>query len=79
MDQSLNNGGKLDSLTTGARLLTQRLGISPTPRQLDAYEIELLRQSKCELAALAMDQKWVMQIARDLKEEKLSQAKLAQK
>jgi len=26
-----------------------------------------------------MDQKWVMQIARDLKEEKLSQAKLAQK
>jgi hypothetical protein len=53
MEQNLNTGGKLDSLTAGARLLTQRLGISPAPRQLDSYEIGLLQQAKRELAALS--------------------------
>lgn len=54
MEQNLNNGGKLDSLTAGARLLTQRLGISPAPRRLDSYEIGLLQQAKRELAALSL-------------------------
>jgi hypothetical protein len=50
MDQNSKTGGKEDSLTPSTRLLNQRLGISPAPRRLTPYEIELLRQSKQEIA-----------------------------
>jgi hypothetical protein len=50
MEQSLKPGGQLDSVTPSTRLLNQKLGISPAPRMLTASEIELLRQSKKEIA-----------------------------
>lgn len=50
MDKSLNTGGKSDSVTPSTRLLNQRLGISSAPRMLTPYEIELLQQSKREIA-----------------------------
>jgi hypothetical protein len=53
MGPTLKTGGSSDSLTTSTRLLNQKLGISPAPRRLTPYEIELLLASKHELAALA--------------------------
>ena len=52
MDQNLKTGGSDNSLTPSTRLLNQKLGISPAPRDLTPSEIELLRASKQELAAL---------------------------
>ena len=53
MEQNLKTGGLDDSLTPSTRLLNQKLGTSPAPRRLTPSEIELLRSSKHELAALA--------------------------
>ena len=53
MEQNLKTGGSTDSLTPSTHLLNQRLGISPAPRRLTPYEIELLVRSKQELAAQA--------------------------
>jgi len=53
MEQNLNIGGSSDSLTPSTRLLNQKLGISPAPRRLTPSEIELLLQSKRELAEQA--------------------------
>ncbi|MBK6998919.1 MAG: hypothetical protein IPH35_02720 [Rhodoferax sp.] len=52
MEQNLKTGGLDVSLTPSTRLLNQKLGISPAPRDLTPSEIELLRASKHELAAL---------------------------
>jgi len=54
MAQNLKTGGWEDSLTPSTRLLNQKLGTSPAPRRLTPSEIELLLQSKRELAAQAM-------------------------
>jgi hypothetical protein len=53
MEQNLKTGGLLDSLTPSTRLLNQKLGTSPEPRRLTPSEIELLMQSKRELAEQA--------------------------
>ena len=53
MAKNLNIGGSIVSLTASTRLLNQKLGTSPAPRRLTPSEIELLRLSKQELAALA--------------------------
>jgi hypothetical protein len=50
MDKNLKTGGSTASLTPSTRLLNQKLGTSPGPRQLTPFEIELLRQSKQEIA-----------------------------
>ena len=53
MEQNLKTGGLDDSLTPSTRLLNQKLGISPALRRLTPFEIELLLQSKKELAEQA--------------------------
>ncbi|MBI5906991.1 MAG: hypothetical protein HY853_00120 [Burkholderiales bacterium] len=53
MEQNLKPGGSDDSLTPSTRLLNQKLGTSPAPRRLTPSEIELLLQSKRELAEQA--------------------------
>ena len=53
MDQNLKPGGSTDSLTPSTRLLNQKLGTSPELRRLTPSEIELLLQSKKELAEQA--------------------------
>ncbi len=50
MDKNLKRGGSNASLTPSTRLLNQKLGTSPGPRQLTSSEIELLRQCKQEIA-----------------------------
>ena len=50
MDRNLKAGGSIASLTPSTRLLNQKLGTSPGPRRLTPSEIELLRQSKQEIA-----------------------------
>ena len=50
MAQNSNTGGRSDSVTPSTRLLNQKLGTSPEPRRLTPSEIELLRQSKKEIA-----------------------------
>ncbi len=50
MEQNLKTGGLDDSLTPSTRLLNQKLGTSPELRRLTPFEIELLRQSKQEIA-----------------------------
>jgi hypothetical protein len=49
----LKTGGSDNSLTPSTRLLNQKLGTSPAPRRLTPSEIELLLQSKRELAEQA--------------------------
>ncbi|MGH8563273.1 MAG: phosphoribosyltransferase [Gammaproteobacteria bacterium] len=49
--QDLIGGGKTGSVTPSTALLNQKLGTSPAPRMLTPSEIELLRQSKREIAA----------------------------
>jgi hypothetical protein len=53
MEQNLKTGGSDNSLTPSTRLLNQKLGTSPAPRRLTPSEIELLLQSKRELAEQA--------------------------
>lgn len=53
MEQNSKTGGWDDSLTPSMRLLNQKLGNSPAPRRLTSSEIELLLQSKRELAEQA--------------------------
>ena len=53
MELNLKTGGSDDSLTPSTRLLNQKLGISPALRRLTPSEIELLLQSKKELAEQA--------------------------
>ena len=50
METNLKTGGSSDSLTPSTRLLNQQLGTSPEPRRLTPSEIDLLRQSKQEIA-----------------------------
>ncbi len=50
MEQNLKTGGSSISLTPSTRLLNQKLGTSLAPRRLTPSEIELLRQSKQEIA-----------------------------
>ena len=50
MEKNLKTGGSSTSLTASTRLLNQKLGTSPEPRRLTPSEIELLRQSKQEIA-----------------------------
>jgi hypothetical protein len=66
MEQNLKTGGLEDSLTPSTRLLNQKLGTSPAPRRLTPSEIELLRSSKHELAALAFSR---ATLSADLKAE----------
>ena len=47
------NGGGNTSATPSLALLNRRLGTSPAPRMLTPYEIDLLRQSKREMAQVA--------------------------
>lgn len=54
MAENSNTGGNKDSVTPSTRLLNQRLGILSAPRMLTPSEIVLLRQSKQELARLAL-------------------------
>ena len=53
MGQNLNAGGWSNLLTPSTRLLNQKLGTSPELRRLTPSEIELLLQSKRELAEQA--------------------------
>ncbi len=53
MEKNLKTGGLNDSLTPSTRLLNQKRGTSPELRRLTPSEIELLLQSKRELAAQA--------------------------
>ena len=53
MEQNLKTGGSDNSLTPSTRLLNQWLGTLHAPRRLTPSEIELLMQSKRELAAQA--------------------------
>lgn len=50
METNLKTRGSSDSLTASTRLPNQKLGTSPEPRRLTPSEIELLRQSKKEIA-----------------------------
>lgn len=50
MAQNPNTDGRSDSLTPATRLLNEMIGTSPVPRMLTPYEIELLQQSKREIA-----------------------------
>lgn len=50
MNRSSKTGGKSGSVTPSTRLLNQKLGTSPAPRMLTSSEIELLRQSRQEIA-----------------------------
>jgi hypothetical protein len=50
MEPNLKHGGKETLVTPSTALLNQKLGISPAPRMLTPSEIELLRQSKREMA-----------------------------
>lgn len=50
MAQNPNTDGRSDSLTPATRLLNQMMGTSPVSRMLTPCEIELLRQSKREIA-----------------------------
>lgn len=50
MAQNSNTGAKSDSVTPSTRLLNQKLGTVSAPRTLLPSEIELLRQSKQEIA-----------------------------
>ena len=52
-ERILKNGGKNISSTPSIALLNRRLGTSPAPRMLTPYEINLLRQSKKEVAEVA--------------------------
>ncbi len=52
-ERTLKNGGKNISGTPSIALLNRRLGTSPAPRMLTPYEINLLRQSKKEVAEVA--------------------------
>jgi len=51
MDRNSKTGGNADSVTVSTALLNQRLGTLNAPRMLTPSEIELLRQSKQEIAA----------------------------
>ena len=50
MELNLKAGGKKPLVTPSTALLNQKLGISPAPLMLTPSEIELLRQSKREMA-----------------------------
>ena len=50
MATNSKTGGVPDSVTPSTRLLNQKLGTSCAPRTLTPSEIELLRQSKQEIA-----------------------------
>lgn len=52
MDQPSKPGGSGTSVTPSAALLNLRLAISNAPEMLTPSEIELLQQSKREIAAL---------------------------
>ena len=52
-ERTLKNGSKNISGTPSIALLNRRLGTSPAPRMLTPYEINLLRQSKKEVAEAA--------------------------
>ena len=49
------NGGGNTSATPSLALLNRRLGTSPALRMLTPYEIDLLRQSKMEMAQVARE------------------------
>lgn len=51
MGLNSKDGGRTGSVTPSTASLNQRLGTSPGPRMLSAYEIGLLRQSAKEIAA----------------------------
>jgi hypothetical protein len=50
MEPNLKTGGEESLLTPSTRLLNRKLGTLSTPRRLTPSEIELLRQSKQEIA-----------------------------
>lgn len=50
MGRNLKTGGESDSLTSSTHSLNRKLGILPAPLMLTPSEIELLRQSKREIA-----------------------------
>ena len=52
-DRTSRSGGGNVSATPSIALLNRRLGISPAPRMLTPYEIDLLRQSAKEVAEVA--------------------------
>ena len=50
MTRTLENRGDSTFFTPSTILLNRKLGTSPTPRMLAPYEINLLQQSKKEMA-----------------------------
>ncbi len=54
-DEISRRGGGNASVTPLTALLNRRLGTSPAPRMLTPYEIELLQQSKKEMAEVAVE------------------------
>lgn len=54
MAKALSNGGKTTSDTPSIDLLNRKLGTSPAPRMLTAYEDELLRKSAHEISSVTI-------------------------
>ena len=54
-DETSRSGGGSISATPSTALLNRRLGISPAPRMLTPYEIDLLRRSAREIAAATQE------------------------
>ena len=55
MDQTSKHGGRNTLGTPSIALLIQKLGTSPAPRMLEPSEIDLLRQSKKEVAEVTRE------------------------
>ena len=55
MAPALKSGGGNTLVTPSIALLIQKLGTSPAPRMLEPSEIELLRQSKKEVAEVTRE------------------------
>ncbi len=53
MEKTPKNNEKEVGITPSIALLNRRLGTSPAPWMLTLYEIDLLRQSKKEVAEVA--------------------------
>ena len=54
-ERSLKTGGATGSVTPSTALLNRRLGISPAPRMLTPYEVDLLQQSNQEVSEVVRE------------------------
>ena len=54
-EQTSRSGGGSISVTPSTALLNRRLGISPAPRMLTPYEVDLLQQSNQEVSEVVRE------------------------